>query len=89
MSGPRSTAAWQRARHAVIQTETTCWICGGHQFVDQPRHPNSRSVDHINRLADGGNLLDRHNLRLAHYGCNSWRNNHHGQRPTNPRSETF
>ena len=71
MSGPRSTAAWQRARLRVLAEESRCWICGSSEFVDVPRHPRSRSVDHVVALKVGGRLIERGNLRLSCYGCNA------------------
>lgn len=73
MSGPRSTVAWQQARLRVLAEESACHICGGTLFVARSKHPQSRSVDHVVPLVLGGSLLDRRNLRLAHYGCNSSR----------------
>jgi hypothetical protein len=63
----------------VLAEERLCWLCLAKDdpdagvFVDVPRHPRSRSVDHVIALAAGGRLLDRSLLRLAHYGCNSSR----------------
>jgi 5-methylcytosine-specific restriction endonuclease McrA len=57
----------------VLAEESTCHICGASDFVIAVRHPRSPSVDHLVPLAAGGALLDRGNLRLAHYGCNASR----------------
>jgi 5-methylcytosine-specific restriction endonuclease McrA len=64
----------------VLAEESTCWICGGSDFVALKRHRRSPSVDHVEPLVAGGRLLARSNLRLAHYGCNSSR----GARATSP-----
>ncbi len=85
MSGPRSTVAWQRARARVLAEESACHICGESDFVCLARHPRSPSVDHLVPLVLGGPLLDRRNLRLAHYGCNSSR----GSKTTAKRSEDW
>jgi 5-methylcytosine-specific restriction endonuclease McrA len=88
MSGPRSTLAWQRVRAQVIAEESACWICGRTEFVSKRCHPHSRSVDHIRALAVGGPLLDRRNLRLACFGCNSSRGVGSSM-PLAPRSEQW
>lgn len=76
--GPRGKGRdgrpWRTIAQRVYREETHCWICG--QYVDQtlpPRTPRSRSVDHVVPLSQGGNPLDRANLRLACLGCNSSR----------------
>ena len=61
-------------RAQVIAEESYCHLCHGTEFVDEPRHPMSRTVDHVVPLAEDGRLLDRRNLRLAHYGCNASKN---------------
>lgn len=68
---PRSTARWQRVRLRVLREETVCWLCGEADFVAVARHPRSKSVDHVQALANGGLLTARANLRLAHFGCNA------------------
>lgn len=44
-------------------------------FGLRPRHPMSRSLDHIVPLFDGGHPTDPANLRPAHLGCNAAREN--------------
>lgn len=68
----RSGTQWLKVQAQVYEEETHCWWC--RQWVDQSlsrRHPMSRTVDHINELWQGGDPLDRSNLRLAHRRCNS------------------
>lgn len=65
---------WQRIRARVIAEETHCALCG--KWVDKtlpPRHRWSATVDLVRPLSRGGSPLDRANLRLAHYRCNSSR----------------
>jgi 5-methylcytosine-specific restriction endonuclease McrA len=73
--GPgRSGRAWDQLKARVFAEETHCWLC--HRFVDQtlpPRTAQSRSVDHVVPLAQGGDPLDRRNCRLAHLSCNGRR----------------
>ena len=81
----RSGADWNRARQWVLASYESCWIC--HELVDfdaPPRSPRSPSVDHAFPVSlmrgwdpeDRRQLtIDRENLRLAHYGCNSSRGN--------------
>ena len=71
---PRTHRKWRELRERVFAEETHCWLCGRH--VDQtlpPRTPQSRSVDHVVALDQGGAEFDRLNVRLAHFGCNSRR----------------
>ena len=79
----RQTGAWRKARARVLTDATACHICGGPLDFDAP--PRSRfapSVDHIAPLSLTRQLgpeehrrmaFDPHNLRPAHYGCNSRR----------------
>ena len=57
-------AKWDASNH-------TCILCG--QPIDEtlpPRHPMSRTLEHITPIAQGGtHNLD--NLDLAHYSCNA------------------
>ena len=61
--GRRGTR-WRNFRQDVFTTYgTDCWWCG---------HPNGLEVDHLQRLADGGNPYDLNNARPAHgsnYPC--------------------
>lgn len=61
----------------VYAEESVCWIC--HMTVDvtlRGRSKWARSVDHVKPVATHPHLaLDRGNLRLAHYGCNSSKRN--------------
>ena len=71
-SGELNTAAWRRARAAVLARETVCYLCG--RPVDK-RLPGSSpagpTVDHLEARAAGGSLYDSSNLHLAHQRCNS------------------
>jgi hypothetical protein len=72
----RAGRPWREASSQVYTEETHCWLCGC--YVDQrldPRHPRSRSADHLRQLQHGGHPTDRANLRLACRGCNSARSN--------------
>lgn len=74
---PRNTYRWRQARKRVFDEETHCHLCG--QWVNQElpqEHPQSRTVDHLHALAQGGALLpERSLLRLAHRSCNAARSN--------------
>lgn len=68
----RHGPAWRKLRVQVIAEETSCFRCGAE--VDKSLaypDPDSPSVDHIKDIRDGGAPLDRDNVRLAHFGCNS------------------
>lgn len=69
------TSRWAQLKAQVYAEETACHLCGGTWFTDIARHRLSRSVDHVIPRSLGGNMWDRTNLRLAHYGCNSRRGN--------------
>jgi 5-methylcytosine-specific restriction endonuclease McrA len=73
----RSGRPLRRLRAKVFAEETHCWVC--HRWVDQSlpgrTHPMGRTLDHVRRLVDGGDPLDRANARLAHRKCNTqWSN---------------
>ena len=66
---------WTQLRKRVLAEEDTCWICG--LPLDHGAPPKSRwspSVDHVIPLVAGGDPYSRHNLRAAHLGCNSRKN---------------
>lgn len=68
----RKGRPWRTLCAQVYTEETHCIRCG--QYVDQtlpPRTPMSRSVDHIQAIAEGGAKLHRDNVGLAHLSCNS------------------
>lgn len=68
----RHGTAWRTLRARVIAEETHCFRCGGE--VDKTlKYPNplSPSADHIVDIRDGGVPLERENVKLAHFGCNS------------------
>ena len=68
----RKGRPWRTLCLRVYAEETHCIRCG--RYVDQtlpPRTLRSRSVDHRTALALGGAPLDRRNVGLAHYSCNS------------------
>lgn len=71
-SNELSSAAWRRARAAVLARETICYLCG--KPVDK-RLPGSSpagpTVDHLEARSTGGSLYDFSNLHLAHQRCNS------------------
>lgn len=62
---------WRTLRDQVLTEERTCWVCGDE--IDRALawpHPMSGSGDHVTALADGGQLLNRDNVRAAHLTCN-------------------
>lgn len=68
-------AAWKRLRQRVIDSQDICHICG--KDVDKSlKYPDrfSPTVDHIIPVVDGG-TNEITNLMLAHYSCNSARQN--------------
>ncbi len=56
---PKTTRGrpWRRARAAVLAVSDVCWICS---------HAGADSVDHVQAVARGGDLLDPANLAPAH-----------------------
>ena len=80
----RTGRRYRRIRADLLAADDTCWVCG---------HPGSNEVDHVVRLADGGDEHDPRNLRPAHgtrgcpvcgRKCNQERNR---RRPRRERSE--
>jgi 5-methylcytosine-specific restriction endonuclease McrA len=73
----RSGTAWLRVQARVFAEETDCWWCGRYvdQSLDGRRHPMGKTVDHVQELWEGGDPLDRANLRLAHRRCNTAKSN--------------
>ena len=73
----RKTYAWQLLRARVIaRAKNLDEPCGCGLPIDWDAPPRSRwspSVDHIHSIKHGGPPLDMHNLRVAHFGCNSRR----------------
>lgn len=67
---PGSSKAWRSLRQSVIDEEDDCGICG--EPVDKSLTSGAKmpSVDHIMPIEWGGSNR-RHNLQLAHRGCNS------------------
>lgn len=69
------TAAWRRARAAVLARESICYLCG--KPVDKAlpgSSPMGPTVDHTEARSAGGSLYDPSNLHLAHQICNSRKN---------------
>jgi 5-methylcytosine-specific restriction endonuclease McrA len=81
----RSGQAWEVLRSQVFAEESVCWICL--ELVDfeaAPRTAPSPSVDHVKPAITHPHLaMERSNLRLAHYGCNS-RRSARGEMPYTP-----
>lgn len=68
----RNGRQWEKLKDLVCPPGSICWLCGKPiRFDVPPRHPLSRSVDHVVALALGGHPTALSNLRPAHYGCNS------------------
>lgn len=70
----RSLCARQRA------LRLPCWLCGHDIRYDitgpeAGRHPEAFTLDHLQPLSRGGDLLDQANARSAHRRCNSARGN--------------
>lgn len=69
------TAAWRRARAAVLARENVCYLCGKPVDKTLPgSSPAGPTVDHTMARAAGGSLYDLSNLHLAHQRCNSMKN---------------
>lgn len=72
------SGAWQRKRAGIIEAArlsgVPCWICRRPiDYTLTGRSPMAPTVDHLVPRFMGGELLDDHNLAVAHYGCNSRR----------------
>lgn len=66
------TAAWRRARAAVLARESVCYLCGAPVDKSLPgSSPMGPTVDHMVARASGGSLYDPSNLHLTHQICNS------------------
>jgi len=76
---PRTGRPYLRLREIVRAEEPTCWLCGA-GFTGVYPDPWSFSLDHIVPITKGGSLMDRTNVRAAHYSCNLRRGNRHTQR---------
>ena len=69
------SAAWRRARAAVLARESVCYLCGRPVDKSLPgSSPSGPTVDHMEARAAGGSLYDPSNLHLAHQRCNSMKN---------------
>lgn len=74
-SNELGTAAWRRARAAVLARESVCYLCGKPVDKKLPgSSPAGPTVDHLEARANGGSLYDLSNLHLAHQRCNSMKN---------------
>lgn len=68
----RGGGPWRRLRELVLSEESNCLRCA--LPVDKALSgtaPGAPTVDHIVPLADGGAPLDRANVGLSHFACNS------------------
>lgn len=68
----RGGGPWRRLRALVFAEESACFRCG--LPVDKAlvgTAPRAPTVDHIVSLIDGGAPLDRANVALSHFACNS------------------
>ncbi|MBQ9027433.1 MAG: HNH endonuclease [Lachnospiraceae bacterium] len=63
--------AFERAKRAIMATQTRCGICGApvDKSLKYP-HPLSACIDHIIPIDKGGHPSDPDNLQLAHLSCN-------------------
>lgn len=69
------SAAWRRAREAVLARESICYLCGRPVDKSLPgSSPAGPTVDHMEARSTGGSLYDLSNLHLAHQRCNSMKN---------------
>lgn len=86
-TGGRETRAWRDLSARLRKTlPATCWICL--EDIDLSLHhndPRAWTLDHVDPLARGGELLDERNLRPAHRSCNAAKGI--GQRPDTPGSK--
>lgn len=77
MANIQSTA-WQTFRAGIIADAAAigapCWIC--RRPIDyslRGTDPAAPTLDHLVPRWLGGDLLDPHNVAVAHFGCNSRR----------------
>lgn len=73
-SDPRTGRPYRRLRLQVLAEESVCWICRVPFFGTWPM-PLSPTMDHVIAISKGGAVLDRNNVRAAHFRCNTSRNN--------------
>lgn len=71
MTQPRKGRPYRRVREQVLAQDDTCWLCG---------KPGADTIDHLVPISKGGSLLDKTNLRPAHFACNSRRGDGRGKR---------
>jgi 5-methylcytosine-specific restriction endonuclease McrA len=72
----RGGAQWRALLDELVPPGSICHLCKKKiRFDVPPRHPMSRSLDHVRPLSKGGHPTARENLKPAHFGCNSGRGN--------------
>jgi 5-methylcytosine-specific restriction endonuclease McrA len=72
MGNPRTGRPYRRVREQVLAEDDTCWICG---------KEGADTIDHLLPISKGGSLLDKNNLKPAHFSCNSARGNGNRRMP--------
>ena len=84
------TQEYKRLLDEICFPGSLCWMDGlPIRFDVPPRHPLSRSLDHVVPLSRGGAPLARENLRAAHFGCNSGKRDRDPKPPTIVRSRVW
>lgn len=76
----RNGRPYRRLRERVLAEESVCWICQVPFFGVWPM-PLSPTMDHVVAISKGGAVMDRANVRAAHFRCNTSRNNRAVERP--------
>lgn len=78
-SGPRSRSHSVKVVKLRWRDGDTCWLCGKEitiwKCTKNKRHPLLATLDHVRPKKHGG-TNGLHNLKLAHYICNSKRGSH-------------
>lgn len=68
----RSTSTWKSLEKTLRKEDTVCYLCGGMVFVNTPHgYAYSPVIEHIVPISRGGDPMDRDNVALCHYVCNS------------------
>jgi 5-methylcytosine-specific restriction endonuclease McrA len=72
--GLRNGRPYRRLRDQVLAEERRCWLCDQPIGLDPWPDPLSGTIDHVVPVSvDPSRILDRSNVRAAHFRCNSRR----------------